>query len=260
MDNVIYTIEITGSSKRNLHIILSTEKTTDSPENSLKHLILCSYHHKGSVAIKFCLKRSPYFHFGPGGVLNFGLGRGVPLGILKCHHPSPIHVPILKEKWPIHVPRYMRSGPSMYRGVQFLTTHTCTCWKKFTHEGTRKKLKLQSGRAQAKWNVNDRCTGYWKFTTHWCTNDQKWPIDVPQWKKWPIDVPIKTGTPIHVPHFRKKKEPIDVPGSLILRPMFAAHPYNHFCTEYPPGFGHRRHEGVFHHVHKGMHLENIMFL
>ena len=39
-------------------------KTTDSPENSLKHLILCSYHHKGSVAIKFCLKRSPYFHFG----------------------------------------------------------------------------------------------------------------------------------------------------------------------------------------------------
>ena len=65
----------------------------------------------------------------PGGVLNFGLGRGVPLGILKCHHPSPIHVPILKEKWPIHVPRYMRSGPSMYHGVQFLTTHTCTCWK-----------------------------------------------------------------------------------------------------------------------------------
>ena len=53
-------------------------------------------------------------------------------------------------------------------------------------------------------------------------------------KKWPIDVPIKTGTPIHVPHFRKKKGPIDVPDSLILRPMFAAHPYNHFCTEYPP--------------------------
>ena len=39
---------------------------------------------------------------------------------------------------------------------------------------------------------------------------------------------------VHVPHFRKKG-PIDVPGSLILRPMFAAHPYNHFCTEYPPG-------------------------
>ena len=70
------------------------------------------------------------------------------------------------------------------------------------------------------------------------------PIDVPMIKngpsmylndkKWPIDVPIKTGTPIHVPHFWKKKGPIDVPGSLILRPMFAAHPYNHFCTEYPP--------------------------
>ena len=39
----------------------------------------------------------------------------------------------------------------------------------------------QSGRAQVKWNVKDRCTGYWKFTTHWCTNDKKWPIDVPQW-------------------------------------------------------------------------------
>ena len=35
--------------------------------------------------------------------------------------------------------------------------------------------------------------------------------------------------------FEKKKGPIDVPGSLILRPMFTAHPYNHFCTEYPPG-------------------------
>ena len=34
--------------------------------------------------------------------------------------------------------------------------------------------------------------------------------------------------------FEKKKGPIDVPGSLILRPMFAAHPYNHFYTEYPP--------------------------
>ena len=89
----------------------------------------------------------------PGGVLNFGLGRGVPLGILKCHHPSPI--PILKEKWPIHVPRYMRSGPSMYHGVQFLTTHTCTCWKNSpmkpwryqnkakitTHRGTSKKFR-----------------------------------------------------------------------------------------------------------------------
>ena len=32
----------------------------------------------------------------------------------------------------------------------------------------------------------------------------------------------------------EKKGPIDVPGSLILRPMFAAHPYNHFCTELPP--------------------------
>ena len=78
------------------------------------HRLHCSVENSGSITR---------------GVLNFGLGRGVPLGILKCHHPSPIHVPILKEKWPIHVPRYMRSGPSMYRGVQFLTTHTCTCWK-----------------------------------------------------------------------------------------------------------------------------------
>ena len=28
--------------------------------------------------------------------------------------------------------------------------------------------------------------------------------------------------------------PINVPGGPILIPMFAAHPYNHFCTEYPP--------------------------
>ena len=56
-------------------------------------------------------------------------------------------------------------------------------------------------------------------------------------KKWPIDVPIKTGTPIHVPHFRKKKGPIDVPGSLILRPMFAAHPYNHFVLSTPHPLG-----------------------
>ena len=34
--------------------------------------------------------------------------------------------------------------------------------------------------------------------------------------------------------FLKKKGPIDVPGGLILLPMFAAHPYNHFCTKYPP--------------------------
>ena len=34
--------------------------------------------------------------------------------------------------------------------------------------------------------------------------------------------------------FFKEKGPIDVPGGLILLPMFAAHPYNHFCTEYPP--------------------------
>ena len=36
-------------------------------------------------------------------------------------------------------------------------------------------------------------------------------------------------------HVFEKKGPIDVPGGLILLPMFAAHPYNHFCTEYPPG-------------------------
>ena len=34
--------------------------------------------------------------------------------------------------------------------------------------------------------------------------------------------------------FEKKKGPIDVPGSLILRPMFAAHPYNHFLYWVPP--------------------------
>ena len=76
----------------------------------------------------------------PGGYSTLVWVGVCPLGILKRHHPSPIHVPILKEKWPIHVPWYMRSGPSMYHSVQFLTTHTCICWKKFTHEGTRIKL------------------------------------------------------------------------------------------------------------------------
>ena len=36
-------------------------------------------------------------------------------------------------------------------------------------------------------------------------------------------------------HVFEKKGPIDVPGGLILLPMFAAYPYNLFCTEYPPG-------------------------
>ena len=186
----------------------------------------------------------------------------------------------------------MRSGPSMYHGVQFLTTHTCICWKIHpwryqnkakitTHRSTSKKFTseypppggwaeflvhinyiglieppdakyqstsspglftplpifntqsmrfmnstqftlidiaetlwmraealhnicsrdcnylsstfhfvkfAQSGRAQAKWNVNDRCTGYWKFDVPMIKNgpsmylnDKKWPIDVPQW-------------------------------------------------------------------------------
>ena len=49
----------------------------------------------------------------------------------------------------------------------------------------------------------------------------------PFWRKfWKID-PSKY-------HVFEKKGPIDVPGGLILLPMFAAHPYNHFCTEYPP--------------------------
>ena len=48
--------------------------------------------------------------------------------------------------------------------------------------------------------------------------------------------------------FLEKKGPIDVPGGLILLPMFAAHPYNHFfCTEYtPPGFHHT--SGMLHHL------------
>ena len=132
----------------------------------------------------------------------------------------PIHVPVGK----IHPWRYIAETLWMRaEALHNICSRDCNYLSSTFHF-----VKFaQSGRAQAKWNVNDRCTGYWKFTTHWCTND----------KKWPIDVPIKTGTPIHVPHFRKKKGPIDVPGSLILRPMFAAHPCNHFCTEYPPPRG-----------------------
>ena len=77
----------------------------------------------------------------PGGVLNFGLGRGVPLGILKCHHPSPCTnfegkvthpCTTVYEVRPIHVPRCtIFDHPYMY------------LLEKFTHEGTGIKLKLQ---------------------------------------------------------------------------------------------------------------------
>ena len=100
----------------------------------------------------------------------------------------PIHVPILKEKWPIHVPK-----------IKIFRWNLRQIWRKF-----RKILK-------------------------------SWPIKVPNLrhfganfrKFWKID-PSKY-------HVFEKKGPIDVPGGLILIPMFAAHPYNHFCTEYPPG-------------------------
>ena len=54
-------------------------------------------------------------------------------------------------------------------------------------------------------------------------------------KNGPSMYRLKQAHPSMYRIFEKKKGPIDVPGSLILRPMFAAHPYNHFCTEYPPG-------------------------
>ena len=41
----------------------------------------------------------------PGGVLNFGLGRGVPLGFLKCH--------------PSMYPFWRKSDPSMYQKSKF---------------------------------------------------------------------------------------------------------------------------------------------
>ena len=53
-------------------------------------------------------------------------------------------------------------------------------------------------------------------------------------KNGPSMYRLKQAHPSMYRIFEKKKGPIDVPGSLILRPMFAAHPYNHFCTEYPP--------------------------
>ena len=120
------------------------------------------------------------------------------------------------EVRPIHVPRCtIFDHPYMY------------LLEKFTHEGTRIKLKLQPIAVLQR--NSDPCMYLQEFTVI-----KNGPSMYLNDKKWPIDVPIKTGTPIHVPHFRKKKGPIDVPGSLILRPMFAAHPYNHFCTEYPP--------------------------
>ena len=116
-----------------------------------------------------------------GGVLNFGLGRGVPLGFLNATHPC-----------------------THFEGK---VTHPCTKNQNFSL----------------------------KFAPFWRKILKSWPIKVPNLrhfganfrKFWKID-PSKY-------HVFEKKGPIDVPGCLILLPMFAAHPYNHFCTEYPPG-------------------------
>ena len=104
------------------------------------------------------------------------------------------------------------------------------------------------------WNATHPCTHFEGKVTHPCTKNQNFSLKfAPFWRKfrkilnsWPIKVPNLSHfganfrkfwkidpSKYHV--FEKKKGPIDVPGGLILLPMFAAHPYNHFCTEYPPG-------------------------
>ena len=104
------------------------------------------------------------------------------------------------------------------------------------------------------WNATHPCTHFEGKVTHPCTKNQKFSLKfAPFWRKfrkilksWPIKVPNLRHFGSNFRKFWKidpskyhvfeKKGPIDVPGGLILLPMFAAHPYNHFCTEYPPGY------------------------
>ena len=103
------------------------------------------------------------------------------------------------------------------------------------------------------WNATHPCTYFEGKVTHPCTKNQNFSLKfAPFWRKfrkilksWPIKVPNLRHFGANFRKFWKidpskyhvfeKKGPIDVPGGLILLPMFAAHPYNHFCTEYPPG-------------------------
>ena len=102
------------------------------------------------------------------------------------------------------------------------------------------------------WNATHPCTYFQGKVTHPCTKNQNFSLKfAPFWRKfrkilesWPIKVPNLRHFGANFRKFWKidpskyhvfeKKGPIDVPGGLILLPMFAAHPYNHFCTEYPP--------------------------
>ena len=102
------------------------------------------------------------------------------------------------------------------------------------------------------WNATHPCTHFEGKVTHPCTKNQNFSLKfAPFWRKfrkilksWPIKVPNLRHFGANFRKFWKidpskyhvfeKKGPIDVPGGLILLPMFAAHPYNHFCTEYPP--------------------------
>ena len=103
------------------------------------------------------------------------------------------------------------------------------------------------------WNATHPCTHFEGKVTHPCTKNQNFSLKFePFWRKfrkilksWPIKVPNLRHFGANFRKFwkidpskyhvfeKKKKGPIDVPGGLILLPMFAAHPYNHFCTEYP---------------------------
>ena len=103
------------------------------------------------------------------------------------------------------------------------------------------------------WNATHPCTYFEGKVPHPCTKNQNFLLKfAPFWRKfrkilksWPIKVPNLRHFGANFRKFWKidpskyhvfeKKGPIDVPGGLILLPMFAAHPYNHFCTEYPPG-------------------------
>ena len=76
-----------------------------------------------------CLLKGPGGVQGPRGVLNFGLGRGVPLGFLKCH--------------PSMYPFWRKSDPSMYQKSKFfaeicaILAQISENFKKLTNQTTK---------------------------------------------------------------------------------------------------------------------------
>ena len=110
---------------------------------------------------------------------------------------------------------------------------------KFSHEGT-------TIQAQAKWNVNDRCTGYWKFTDplmyQWIKNgpsmylnDKNGPSMYLNDKKWPASMyRLKQAHPSMYRIFEKKRDPLMYLAAWFCDPYLRHIPITTFVLSTPP--------------------------